>query len=304
MTAVIGACLAGSIACAATIAAAQAQNAAAPGFPALSYGDAGSRPSLVARAKRTLPVFSDEFQTFRIWNGQTGWSVTGGPQWMALGRVVAQGTEPYNSELGWYLNPKYLPKTTNPLIVSGGYLTIKATPYPQKTSFDRFPYTSGMINSFRSFRPLYGYFEIRAKLPRGKGFLPAFWLLPADGSHGEIDCMEVLGSDPTRLYTTVHSYDTGELVSTSMMTIIPDASSDFHTYGVDWQEDFITWYFDGKEIFKTATPPDLKKPMYMVANVAVGGTWPGPPLAGSAAAMTIDYIRVYRANEQKLMAAN
>jgi beta-glucanase (GH16 family) len=241
-------------------------------------------------------IFRDEFRHFQIWNGRDGWDVTGGPQWTALGRVVPQGTEPYNNELGWYLNPSFQPPTVNPFSADDGILSIKATPYPQKTYFDLFPYTTGIITSYQSFRHLYGYFEMRAKLPRGQGFLPAFWLLPADGSHAEIDAMEVLGSDPTKLYTTVHSFATGPDVVSGTTTTIPDASKGFHTYGVDWQSDYITWYFDGRQVFQAKTPTDLNTPMYMIANVAVGGGWPGVPAAGSAAEMKIDYIRVYKFN--------
>ena len=49
----------------------------------------------------------------------------------------------------------------------------------------------------------------------------------------------------------------------------------FHTYGVDWEPDTITWYFDGQKVFQTATPIDLNKPMYMIADLAVGGYCPG-----------------------------
>lgn len=275
------------------------------GSPAIADADAGPGVDFNASGL-TLGalIFRDEFQAFHIWNGQTGWNVTGGPQWSALGRVVPQGTEPFNNELGWYLNPNYKPKTIDPLSVAGGVLSIKATPYPQKTYFDLFPYTTGMITSFRSFRQLYGYFEMRARLSRGKGFLPAFWLLPANGSHAEIDAMEVLGSDPTKLYTTVHSFSTGHLVSKGKTTTIPDASKGFHTYGVDWQSDYITWYFDGQQVFQAKTPADLHTPMYMIANVAVGGSWPGVPAAGSTAEMKINYIRVYKFNTQRVLATN
>jgi len=278
MVAKAAACYAGVLISASLCVAAQAQGAAT-GTDGVSTASA--------------PIFSDAFDSFTIWNGKSGWAVTGGPQWSTLGRVVPQGTEPFNNELGWYLNPNYRPKTVDPFSVAASRLSIKATPDPQKTYFDLFPYTTGMITSYRSFRRLYGYFEMRAKLPRGKGFLPAFWLLPADGSHAEIDCVEVLGSNPTKLYTTVHSFSTGKLVSKGKTTTIPDASKSFHVYGVDWQTDTITWYFDDQAVFKAPTPADLHRPMYMIANVAVGGSWPGPPAAGSRAELTIDYIRVY-----------
>ena len=46
-------------------------------------------------------------------------------------------------------------------------------------------------------------------------------------------------------------------------------------HGVLWERDFLTYYFDGQEIGKVATPRDMNKPMYMLANLAVGGDWGG-----------------------------
>ncbi len=241
-------------------------------------------------AEATL-LFQDEFQSFDSWDGTRGWKVTGGPQW--AGRIIKPGTMPFNYEIGWYLDPTWKNATPNPFVSAAGKLTINATPDEQINYFDAFAYTSGMINSYKSFRRRYGYFEMRAKFARGRGFLPAFWLLPVDGTHGEIDIMEILGSDTTKLYTTVHSFSTGSLVSKSKTTTIPDAARGFHTYGVDWQRDFITWYFDGQQVFRAKTPDDLHRPMYLIVNLAVGGNWPGTPAEGRSSSLTVDYIRVY-----------
>jgi len=72
-------------------------------------------------------------------------------------------------------------------------------------------------------------------------------------------------------------------------------STGYHTYGVDWEADYITYYFDGQQIFKTATPADMHQPMYMIANLAVGGYWPGMVNSTTPfpAEMKIDYIRAY-----------
>jgi beta-glucanase (GH16 family) len=156
------------------------------------------------------------------------------------------------------------------------------------------PYVSGEVNTVHSFSQTYGYFEMRAELPKGQGFWPAFWLMPTDGSWPpELDAMEVLGSNTTALVTSVHSAATGAHTTTNLFTTIPDASAGFHTYGVDWEPDHITWYFDGQKVFQTATPADLNKPMYMIANLAVGGYWPGNADGTSSAQMQIDYIRAY-----------
>jgi beta-glucanase (GH16 family) len=104
------------------------------------------------------------------------------------------------------------------------------------------------------------------------------WLLPADGSWPpEIDIMEVLGHDMDTLYTTVHTNESHRHTSKGTSNVVPDMSLDFHTYGVNWQADYITWYFDGVQVFKAETPSDLNKPMYMIANITVGGDWPGMP---------------------------
>src|SRR6185312_11376588 len=242
--------------------------------------------------------FGDEFNVAAP--TPANWDMIGGPQWANAGRLIdPSGTEPFNNELQWYVNPATpagaaLP---DPFNVAGGNLTISAAPASINNYYDHYNYSSGMITSYESHQQLYGYFEMRAELPAGQGLLPAFWLLPANGSHAELDAMEVLGSDPTTLYTTVHSYSTGNLVSTGAATTVADMSAGFHTYGVDWEPTTITWYFDGQQVFQTATPSDLNTPMYMIANVAVGGSWPGSPDGTTPfpANMNIDYIRTYSA---------
>jgi beta-glucanase (GH16 family) len=99
--------------------------------------------------------------------------------------------------------------------------------------------------------------------------------------------MEMLGNQTSTLHTTLHSQTGGQeqLSATHYQTTdavtVADMSTGFHNYGVDWEPDTITWYFDGREVFKAATPPDMHKPMYMVANLAVGGDWPGNPDAST-----------------------
>jgi beta-glucanase (GH16 family) len=128
---------------------------------------------------------------------------------------------------------------------------------------------------------------------------PAFWLLPADGTWPpEIDALEWQGGTPTIDYATIHwgverhghhpssgtAYDTGI-----------DLSEGFHTYGLDWQADAVTWYFDGK-IIKTFTKVNdiPHKPMYILVDLAVGG-WISFPDSSThfPATMLVDYVRVW-----------
>ncbi|MFD0461690.1 family 16 glycosylhydrolase [Microvirga aerilata] len=243
-------------------------------------------------------TFSEEFSSLATFDGYSGVWDTSRP-WAPNG---VAGT---NGELQWYVNPNHAPTSSaNPYSISDGVLHITAAP----ASSDLLPalegqtYTSGMLTTFHSFAQTYGYFEIRAQLPSGQGLWPAFWLLPLDGTWPpELDVMEMLGHDTTTLHTTVHSQLTGTKqidlshYQTSAAIDVADMSIGFHTYGVNWQPDYITWYFDGQEVFQVVTPSDMHRPMYLIANLAVGGEWPGSPDATTKfpATMQIDYIRAY-----------
>jgi beta-glucanase (GH16 family) len=143
----------------------------------------------------------------------------------------------------------------------------------------------------------YGYFEISAKMPRGAGLWPAFWLLPENGTWPpEIDVVEQIGI-PTTIHQTIHYVSGGERAAKGTPITVADTTAGFHTYAVDWEPATITIYFDGHPTSSWPTPPDMKQPMYILINLAVGGasSWPGPPDSSTAfpANMFIDYVRAF-----------
>jgi beta-glucanase (GH16 family) len=261
-----------------------------------------------------IETFSDDFASFSwfagdlqdhqgergTWRTQFGYA---GPNSLGSRTLTS------NRELQIYVDPAFRGSTTkslglNPFRVADGVLEIiadQATENIQKSIWG-YTYTSGLITTRFSFSQLYGLFEIRARLPKGRGLWPTFWLLPVDGTWPpEIDILEVLGHDPTMLYTSLHSKSSGKHTSETIMTRISDSSADFHTYSVDWEEDEIRWYFDDIEIGRKATPSDMHKPMYLLANLAVGGKWPGRPDASTRfpAIFAIDWIHAYKRNQSK-----
>jgi beta-glucanase (GH16 family) len=247
-------------------------------------------------------TFAEEFNSFDIWNGKSGLDTRPG---FAMASWADHGFAWSGASDTWYLQPgayeRDAGKTFN---VQDGILTISAqrSDVPYRDPKGSYKYTSGVVTTYHEFSQIYGYFEIRAQVSNAAGTLPAFWLLPTDNSWPpELDVMEILGSDPKTLYTTVHSQVDGETKiddshrQTSAETSISDASVSFHTYGVDWQADTITWYVDGVKVAQVATPSDMHKPMYMIANLNVGGNWEGRPAddQGFSASFKIDYIRAY-----------
>ena len=165
-------------------------------------------------------------------------------------------------------------------------------------------YLSGVITSYESFKTTHGYVEARLKLPAGRGLWPAFWMLPTHYVQDvpEIDVMEFLGQDVDRVYHTYHYFDVADdwqLISTpSFPSFATDWTADFHTFGMSWSPRKIIWYIDGVKVKEINDSEYLipNQAMYLLANLAVGGNWPGPPDASTLfpATYEIDYVRAYK----------
>jgi beta-glucanase (GH16 family) len=235
-------------------------------------------------------TFDDEFEVFNTSHWNTKFH--GGS------RVHGSGEEEI------YVDPTFAgtgstPLGLNPFSVRDGVLTIRAErarPTVQPYLGGQL-YISGLLTTEHSFSQLYGYFEVRAKLPSGRGLWPAFWLLPTDDTWPpEIDVFEVLGDQPTTIFTSLHMVGTDRPDAQVVIgTHVEDVTADFHTYGVMWTLDFICWFFDGRQVAYTTTPRSVRKPMYLLMNLAVGGHWPGQPdnTTKFPADMQIDYVRAY-----------
>ena len=203
-------------------------------------------------------------------------------------------TLPKNAEQEIYTSPSFqgtsnAPLGLNPFAFNNGVLTISAQPVTaaQSAQMWGYHYSSGLLES--NYAQTYGYFEIRAELPQGQGLWPAFWLLGSDNK--EIDVLEALGSDVKTANNAVHSNAVPALGNASFNPY----STGFHSYGVLWDPQHVTYYIDGSPVWQTATPSDMNSPMHMVVNLAVGGNWPGSPDATTPfpAQMQVDYIHAY-----------
>ena len=179
-------------------------------------------------------------------------------------------------------------------------------------------YTSGRVNTQNKHAFTYGFFECRAKVPEGRGYLPAFWLMANDENVygqwprcGEIDCMEVMGQETDKVYGTIHfgnphseSQGTKTLTDTSF-------SAGFHTFGCEWLPGCIRWYVDGELFHEESNwysttvgqgtltyPAPFDQPFYVILNLAVGGSWVGNPdestTYGPDNAYEVEYVRVYQ----------
>lgn len=199
-----------------------------------------------------------------------------------------------NKELEWYVPEQ--------VSVGGGHLQLEARPQ-QVTGVGRrtFDYVSGMISGRSPARTMfsfkYGYVETRAKVPAGRGLWPAFWMLPTtDSSLPEVDIFEIVGEKPDAVQMHTHWEQDGQHRQRGQTWRGPDFSAGWHTFGLDWKPDSLTWYVDGVVRWRVTDPAAIPhESMYLLANLAVGGAYTTRPDAHTRfpATLDLDYIRVW-----------
>ena len=182
--------------------------------------------------------------------------------------------------------------------VKDGVLRIKADKGKAKYAGRDRTIKSGMMTTYEKFSQQFGRFEVRCRVPVGKGLWPACWLLPEPlGWPPEIDILEILGHDTKTIYFT-HHWQEGRGARKSdggKWTDRKDFGKEFHVVAIEWAPREIRWEVNGKERFKSSkTIP--RKPMYLLLNLAVGGEWPGSPDETTVfpAFFEVDYVRVYK----------
>lgn len=235
-------------------------------------------------------VWSDEFERDGLPDA-TRWSYdVGGTGWG-------------NRELQFYTDGR-----SENARVEGGRLIIEA----RKESWQGNDYTSARLVTKNKGDWSHGRFEIRAKVPAGRGTWPAIWMLPTvwdlgDGQwpdNGEIDIMEHVGHNSGVVHASTHTrlHQWQKNTQRTATVQVPDATTAFHTYAVEWDSEEIRIYLDDLLYFTSRKDggdwtswPFFRK-FYLVLNVAVGGAWGGMKGVDDAAfpqRMEVDYVRVY-----------
>lgn len=242
------------------------------------------------------PVSYDwQFESTPVWTED--FSVDGPPDASKWSYDVG-GNGWGNNELQYYSNG--LNAT-----VSGGILKITA----KKEGLGGNNYSSARMVTKNKADWLYGRFEIKAKLPKGRGTWPAIWMLPTDNEYGnwpnsgEIDIMEHVGFDPNNIHFTLHAKNFYGANGKGGSKYVPGVMDDFHIYRLDWASYGIRGYVDGEKIFEYFNPRGaygdwpFDKKFHMLLNIAIGGNWGGAQGVDNSifpTTMDVDYINVYK----------
>jgi beta-glucanase (GH16 family) len=184
--------------------------------------------------------------------------------------------------------------------VSNGSLKI----WPQRDASGKF--FNRTIDTDGKYYQTYGFFEIEAKLPIGKGTWPAFWLFNHIGTRRpEIDVMEAYaGGGPNSGWSDANFHptayaatiwiDAGQLGGTKTM-VTSDLSAAFHKYALKWEAGMQTFYFDGKPVYsKAVAMPD---PMYLMLDLWYGSASGQPDNTtptGIANSYEVNYVRAWK----------
>ena len=161
----------------------------------------------------------------------------------------------------------------------------------------------------------YGWFEARINLPKGKGTWPAFWMMPVNNDWntnpwpmcGEIDIMEEVGCVPNEVSSSIHTQDYNHTKNTQKTHAmkLANAEGEYHVYALEWTEDAITTYVDGKvqlSVKKSVIGSGHNQwpfhyAFYPILNLAWGGSWGGMYGVDESAlpvTMSVDYVRVFQ----------
>ena len=254
-------------------------------------------------------VFGDEFDDADV--GRINENATGGrpgaPAWRS--RYRHPRADVINQEKQTYMDVAYAgsgprPLGVQPFGIRDSVLTIRAEPADPvrvRPFINGQLYTSGCITSELTHWQTYGYYEMAAKLPLGKGFWPAFWLLPkAQRWPPEIDVFEVSGARRMSVRPGLHwpAPGGGQDGLGDWVDGLIDIADGFHVYGCEWTRERIVYQVDGIEI---ANWPNahVHEDMYILANLGLGSgdpLWIPDPDATTPfpGLFQIDYIRVYR----------
>lgn len=195
------------------------------------------------------------------------------------------------------------------VFVKNGLLNIIAI----KEISDKNSYSSARLVTKNKADFTYGRFEVKAKLPSGRGTWPAIWMLPTVSSYskdywpdnGEIDIMEHVGYDQDFVHGSIHTKSYNHVIGTQKTSKrkINNVSDEFHVYAVNWLPELISFEIDGEKVYEVSKAQNdtwkewpFDKKFHLLINIAIGGGWGGQKGIDESVfpqSMQIDYVKVF-----------
>jgi beta-glucanase (GH16 family) len=171
-------------------------------------------------------------------------------------------------------------------------------------------WTSGNLWTKEHFQ--YGYYECRYRYAAAEGTNNSFWIMtmgqqPSGKKAFEIDINE--GHFPNEVNTNIHNHTDVTIVngrkthpSSSKSFAFKEGNHnfarDYQTYGLEWTEQELVFYFNGREIRREKND-FCHQPAPVWLSLAIIG-WGGKITdAIDGTFMEVDYVRIYQARPAK-----
>lgn len=141
-------------------------------------------------------------------------------------------------------------------------------------------YTSARLITRGTGEWTYGFFEVRARLPCGRGTWPAIWMLGREGewpAGGELDILEHVGKNEGHVFSTVHTTSGSGGKGRGAGTQLTDVCARFHDYQMHWTPRAVHFGIDGRHHFtyrnEGVGPAQwpFDRPQFLILNIAIGG---------------------------------
>lgn len=239
-------------------------------------------------------------------NEQASGGREGAPAWRS--RYRHERSRLINGEKQIYVDPAYAGSGPaalglQPFSIRDSVLSIRAQALEPAVSEQLWGarYASGCITSEFTHWQTYGYFEMRARLPLGRGFWPAFWLLPKRVAWPpEIDVLEGSGARPFGVHCGVIEKPRGVPDGAHGQWIdgLVDTTDGFHVYALEWRPDDLLFFVDGQRVFRKGAHY-IHEDLYLLVNLALGSkdpNWIPDPDQSTDFSQTlqVDYVRAFR----------
>lgn len=209
---------------------------------------------------------------------------------------------------GWYNNERQYyagPRAENAVVRGGRLLmTARLESLSSAPDWGGQRYTATRLVTRGRADWTYGYFEIRARMPCGRGTWPAIWMAGSGGrwpEDGELDILEHVGNNPERVSSAVHTPAGSGGTAVSGKLRLPDACRALHDYQMLWTPEGVWfgvdgtayWHYPRSAADRAGWPFD--RPQYLILNIAVGGDLGGAVNdADFPVTMEVDHVRIYQ----------
>ena len=214
----------------------------------------------------------------------------------------------YRNRQGWWNNEKQYyagPRPENAVVRSGQLLlSARLESLSSAADWGGQRFTATRLVTRGKGEWTYGFFEIRARMPCGRGSWPAIWMSGAGGrwpEDGELDILEHVGNNPERISSAVHTPAGHGGTAVNGKARVPDACTALHDYQMLWTPEgvwfgvdgVVHWHYPRRPADPRGWPFD--RAQYLSLNIAVGGDLGGAVVDSDfPVTMAIDHVRVWQ----------